>query len=170
VSQTITLRVPDSVADWLKSWARRSSRSVNDIGAMLLEEAKRVSEFAHIEFRTIVGERHACLKGMLPVWQVIKVARNLDMDPVKLAEYFDWPLWRAEAAFNYYTAFPAEIDVAIDECLSVGYEGLKRMFPHMRLVEVDISDPDEVTNNESADRAAESRAYYDASASKDGVL
>jgi hypothetical protein len=162
MSQTITLRVPDSVADWVKSWARRSGRSVNDIGAMLLEEAKRVSEFADIEFNTFAGERHACVKGHLQVWQTIEVAQRLDMDPARLAEYFDWPAWRAQAALNYYEAFPEEIDVAIAENQSVGYEKLKRMFPHMRLTEVSFSNPEEKHASRGADLAADSRADYSA--------
>jgi hypothetical protein len=127
---------------------------------MLLEEAKRVSEFSDIEFNTFAGERHACVKGYLQVWQTIEVAQRLDMNPERLAEYFDWPVWRAQAALNYYEAFPEEIDVAITENQSVGYEKLKRMFPHMRLIEVDFATPDDLSGNRIAGRAAEARAQY----------
>lgn len=162
MSQTITLRVADSVVAWLKSWARRSGRSVNDIGSMLLEEAKVVSEFAEIEFRTVVGERHACVKGQLEVWQVIMVARRLDMDPRRVAEYFGWPEWRAQAALTYYRAFPDEIDCAVADNDAIGYEELMRMFPQMRLTAVNLADGVESEDSSREDVAAEAHSVYDA--------
>jgi hypothetical protein len=41
-----------------------------------------MNEFAHIEFRSFNGERHACIQGSLPVWQLIEVARNYDRDAI----------------------------------------------------------------------------------------
>ena len=139
MSQTVTLRLPDGVAEWLKASARRAGRSLNDLGVSLLEEARRVSEFAEIEFRTFGGERQACMKGLLQVWQVIEVARQVDMDARKTALHFGWSIWKAQAAFNYYEAFPQEIDGAIAENQAMGYEKLRRLFPHMMLTEVALS-------------------------------
>lgn len=140
MSQTVTLRLPDETANWLKDSARRSGRSVNDWGATLMEEARRMNEFAEIEFRVFNGERHACIKGQLQVWQVIAVAQGYGMDAEKTAAHFDWPTWKAQAAFNYYEAFPEEIDQAIADNRSMGYEKLKRLFPQMKLVEVSLSE------------------------------
>ena len=145
MSQTVTLRLPDSVADWLKASARRAGRSVNDLGASLFEEARRVSEFAEIEFRTFGGERHACLKGLLPVWQVVETAQQYGLDAEKTAQHFGWPVWKVQAAFNYYEAFPHEIDAAVAENKAMDYEKLKRLFPHMRLVEVIVTPTEERT-------------------------
>ena len=50
MSQTVTMRLPDETAEWLKTSARRAGRSVSEVGAALFEEARRVSEFAEIEF------------------------------------------------------------------------------------------------------------------------
>jgi hypothetical protein len=160
MSQTITLRLADDVAEWLKSSAKRSGRSVNDLGASLLSEAQIVSEFAEIEFRSFAGERHACLKGLLQVWQIIEVGRQLEMNAEKIAGYFGWPVWRSQAALNYYEAFPDEIDEAIAQNQSIGYQELKRMFPHMRLSEVNLSNPNEISSSRTVDLAAESRAEY----------
>jgi hypothetical protein len=52
------------------------------------EESRRTSAFAQIEFRSFNGERHACIQGSLPVWQLIEVARNYEMDAQKTAEHF----------------------------------------------------------------------------------
>lgn len=142
MSQTITLRLPDTTANWLKNAARRNGRSINELGAVLFEEARRVSEFADIEFRAFGGERHACLKGDLQIWQVIDVAKDYQMDPEKTAAHFGWPTWRIQAALNYYEAFPDEIDTAISENHAMDYEKLKRLFPHMILVETLVKTAD----------------------------
>lgn len=138
MSQTVTLRLPDDVAKWLRTSAKRTGRSLNEVGTSLFVEARRISEFAEIEFRAFGGERHACLKGLLQIWQVIEVAKQYDLDEKKTAAHFGWPTWKAQAAFNYYEAFPTEIDEAIDENRSMGYEQLKRLFPQMHLTEVDL--------------------------------
>lgn len=135
MSQTITLRLPDKTADWLKSVARRNGRSINELGTVLFEEAHRVSEFAELEFRAFGGERHACLKGDLQIWQVIAVAKEYGLDAEKTAAHFGFPVWRVQASLNYYEAFPEEIDTAIVENRAMDYEKLKRLFPQMKLVE-----------------------------------
>lgn len=68
------------------------------------------------------------------MWQVIAVAQDYDMNPEETAAHFGWPVWKVQAAFNYYEAFPEEIDRAIAENRSMDYEKMKRLFPHMRLV------------------------------------
>jgi hypothetical protein len=136
MSQTVSLRLPDTTAEWLRATARRTGHSLNELGAQLLEESRRTSEFAEIEFRSFNGERHACVKGSLQVWQLIEVARNYDMDAGKTAEHFGWPAWKVQAGFHYYEAFPDEIDRAIEENQGMGYERLKRLFPQLGVVEV----------------------------------
>src|SRR5579871_5350197 len=104
VSQVMTLRLPDDVAEEVRRIAQRERRSVSDVGARMVEEWVRQNRFAHIEFRSFNGERHACIKGRLQVWQVIEVAREYGMDPEKTAAHFGWPTWKAQAALNYYEA------------------------------------------------------------------
>lgn len=137
MSQTVSLRLPDATADWLKQTARRTGHSVNEIGAQLLEEQRRMSLFAEIEFRSFEGERHACIKGQLQVWQLIEVARSYDLDARKTAEHFGWPVWKIQAGLHYYEVFPQEIDMAIQENQSGGFEALKRLFPQLALAERD---------------------------------
>jgi hypothetical protein len=99
------------------------------------EESRRTSEFGGIEFRSFGGERHACIKGALQVWQLIEVARQYGMDPEKTAAHFEWPVWRVLAGFHYCEAFPQEIDDAIAENQSMEFKRLKRLFPQLGLAE-----------------------------------
>ena len=136
MSQTITMRLPEETAEWLKSSARRVGRSVSELGAALFEEARRVSDFAEIEFRTFGGERQVCLTGGLRVWKIILTAQDYDMDVLKTAAHFDLPVWRIQAAFHYYEAFPQEMDSAIAEMRSQSFDTLKRKLPQLERQEV----------------------------------
>jgi hypothetical protein len=138
MSQTITMRLPDETVAWLKTSARRAGRSVSELGASLFEEARRMSQFAEIEFRTFQGERHACLTGGLRLWKVIMVAQDYDMDVEKTAAHFDFPVWKIQAAIHYYEAFPDEIDNAIEEVRSMTFEKLKRLLPQLERHEVPL--------------------------------
>ena len=102
MSKTVTMRLPEVTAEWLKTSARRVGRSVSELGASLFEEARRVNEFAEIEFRTFGGARHACLSGGLRLWKVIFTAQSHEMDAKKTADHFELPVWKVQAAFHYY--------------------------------------------------------------------
>lgn len=138
MSQVMSIRLPEETIERFKRLARRGGRSLNEMGAISIEEWLRVQEFADIEFRLFGAERHACLKGALPVWQLIMVAQGLHMDEEKTADYFEFPVHRVRAAFHYYEAFPSEIDLPIEDNRSLGYDQLKRLLPQLRLVEVDL--------------------------------
>jgi predicted transcriptional regulator len=101
MSQVVSLRLPDDTAERLKSTARRTGRTVNEAATRSIEEWLRQEEFADIEFRNFNGERHACLKAALPVWQLIMVARDYGMDATKTAMHFGFPLHRVKAGFHY---------------------------------------------------------------------
>lgn len=131
MSQTVTMRLPEETAEWLKASARRVGRSVSELGAALFEEARRVSEFAEIEFRTFGGERQVCLTGGLRLWKVILTAQEYEMDVLKTAAHFNLPTWRLQAAFHYYEAFPQEIDAVIADVRAQSFDSLKRRLPQL---------------------------------------
>ena len=141
MSRVVTLRLPDETAARLQATARRAGRSVSEIGARSIEEWLRQDEFADIEFRGLAGERHACLKGALPVWQVVMVAEGYGMDADRTAAYFGWPVHRIRAAFNYYEAYPEEVEDAITENRSATYDQLKRLLPMIERITVDPESP-----------------------------
>jgi hypothetical protein len=136
MSQVVSLRLPDATAERLRVTARRAGRTVNDAAARSIEEWLRLDEFAEIEFRSINGERHACLKGAPPLWQLIMVARDYSMDVEKTARHFRFPVVRVRAAFNYYEAYPLEVDQAIEDNDSMTFDRLKRILPQLEGIPV----------------------------------
>ena len=139
MSQTVTMRLPNETAEWLKASARRAGRSVSELGASLFEEARRINNFAEIEFRTFGGERQACLTGGLRLWKVIMVAQGYGMDPERTSLHFDLPVWKIQAAKNYYEAFPREIDAAIADVRTQSFDTLKRKLPQLERHEVVVA-------------------------------
>lgn len=150
MSQTITMRLPETTAEWLKTTARQSGHSVSEWGANLFEEARRISQFAEIEFRTFSGQRQACLTGGLRLWKIIYSAQDYGMDAEKTAAHFEMPAWRIQAAFHYYQAFPEEINDAIASVRSQDFQTLRRRLPALELHKVTA---DKVTADEVAEEA-----------------
>ena len=138
MSQTVSLRLPDATAERLRRVARRAGRSVNEVASRQIEESLRLGEFADIEFRDFGGERHACIKGHLQVWQLIMIARCYEMDPQRTADHFQWPVRRVLAGLHYYEAFPEEIDLPLAENDAMDFESLKRILPNVILIQVPI--------------------------------
>jgi hypothetical protein len=136
MSQIVSLRLPDTTAERLRVTARRAGRTLNDAAARSIEEWLRQEEFAEIEFRGINGERHACLKGALPLWQLIMVAKDYGMDADRTAAHFRFSLTRVRAAFNYYEAYPLEIDEAISDNNAMTFDKLKRILPQLEGISV----------------------------------
>jgi len=130
------MRLPDETVEWLKTSARRAGCSVSELGARLFEEARRTHEFTEIEFRTFEGERQACLRGGLRIWKIIMVAQDYHMDAEKTAAHFELPVWKGQAALQYYEAFPEEIDAAISDVRAVTFETLRRKLPQLEKQEV----------------------------------
>lgn len=146
MSQVISLRLPDETAERLKNTARRTGKTLNEAASRSIEEWLRQEAFADIEFRNFNGERHACLKGALPIWQLIMVARDYQMNAEKTAAHFRFPLHRVKAAFHYYEAYPQEIDQAIADNDAVTFDTLKRLLPQLEAISV----PQSVLDGENA--------------------
>jgi len=139
MSRVVTLRLSEETAIRLQATARRAGRSVSEIGARSIEEWLRQSEFAEIEFRAFGGERHACVKGGLQVWQLVMVAQEYGLDAGQTAAHFGWPVHRIQAALTYYTAYPDEIDLAITENRSVTYDQLARLLPQAERITLHLN-------------------------------
>lgn len=145
MSQVVSLRLPDETAERLRTCARRTGRTVNEAASRSIEEWLRQEEFAGIEFRNFNGERHACLKSALPVWQLILVARDYGMDAAETAAHFRFPLHRVKAGFYYYEAYPQEIEQAIADNDAMTFDTLKRLLPQLEALAV----PPEVLDGKS---------------------
>ena len=137
MSQAITVRLPDEAAEAVKQIAQRERRSVSEVGTRIVNEWLRQNRFPHIEFRTFNGEREACIKDRLQVWQVIMVAKRYGMDAVKTAEHLSLRPEQVRSALNYYAAYPEEIDRALADN-DRGFERLREMLPGIELAEVSL--------------------------------
>jgi hypothetical protein len=130
MSEVVSLRLPDEQAKRLKRQARRMGRTPSETGRILLEEALRQIEFAHIEFRDSEAGRQAYIKGRrVQVWMVMLIASGYRNNAKKTAAHLEMPVEWVEAAFEYATAFPQEIREAIEDNESMTPERLRRMLP-----------------------------------------
>ncbi len=130
MSQALTLRLPDEDAEEVRRIAQKERRSVSEVGARIVDEWLRLNRFPQIEFRSINGERVACIKGRLEVWQVIMVAQSYQEDVTRTAEHLNLRLDQVQAALHYYSAYPVEIDAALLEN-GQGFDRLKRLLPQI---------------------------------------
>jgi uncharacterized protein (DUF433 family) len=145
MSQLISARVPDATADRLRRYARRKQRSVNETLSTALEEWMRQNEHSYIEFRDTASGRQAYMRGSrIPVWWLIKLAREYDMNLDKTAAY--WSHFRSkawvQAALNYYRDYPGEIDQLISDDNQITSDELTRLLPNLELLTVTI-EPDQ---------------------------
>jgi hypothetical protein len=141
MSQTLTLELSDEEAEEVSRIAREERRSVGEVGARMINEGLRQNRFPYIEFRTILGERVACVKGRLEVWQVMMIARLYTEETIaKTAEHLVLRPEQVQCALDYYAAYPEEIDAALAENDRNDYETLKRRRP--RLQRYSVTDED----------------------------
>jgi uncharacterized protein (DUF433 family) len=129
MSKPLTVRLPDETAEEVRRIAQRERRSLSEVGARIVEEWVRQNRLPHIEFRSINGERVACIKGRLEVWQVVMVAQSYRNDVAETASHLDLRHDQVQAALDYAAAFPAEIDLALTENRE-GLARVKRLLPH----------------------------------------
>jgi hypothetical protein len=102
----------------------------------LVTEKLREANFPHIEFRTRGKRRDAYLEShRLAVWEIVRIARELNGGAAECATYLQWPVHEIEAALAYAAAFPDEIQTRIDEAESVTVEDLKRILPNLIVYE-----------------------------------
>jgi len=130
MSQVLSVRLADEAAEEVKRIARRERRSASEVTGRAVEEWLRMERFPLIEFRLLSGDRQACLKGRLPVWQVLLVGKAHGMDGDKTAEHLQLKVEQVRSAFDYYAAFSEEIDNLLEDNRQ-GSERLKRFFPNL---------------------------------------
>ena len=145
MSQNVSLRLPDELVTRLDRFARRLGNGTtrSRAGLILIDEALREEEFTGIEFRNTAAGRQPFVKNTgLGVWEVIMIARRFDMDAGRTAAYLHYPVDIAKVALNYYEAYRAEIDQALEDN-NIGEERLKRLFPHLRVFTVPMTNEEQ---------------------------
>ena len=135
MSQVLSVRLADEAAEEVKRIARRERRSASEVTGRAVEEWLRMERFPLIEFRSLSGQRQACLKARLPVWQVLLVGKTHGMDVEKTAAHLQLAVEQVRSAFDYYAAFAEEIDDLLEDNRQ-GPERLKRFFPNLQVFTV----------------------------------
>ena len=135
MSQVLSVRLADEAAEEVKRIARRERRSASEVTGRAVEEWLRMERFPLLEFRAPAGERQACLKGRLPVWQVVLVGRAHGMDAEETAGHLGLRPEQVRTAFDYFAAFPREIEDLLEEN-GRGPERLRRFFPTLEVFAV----------------------------------
>ena len=130
MSQVLSVRLADAAAEEVRRIARRERRSASEVTGRAVEEWLRLERFPLVEFRALAGERQACLKGRLPIWQVLLVGKAHGMDVDKTAAHLQLKVEQVRSAFDYYAAFAEEIDGLLEDNRQ-GPERLKRFFPNL---------------------------------------
>ena len=118
-SETLSIRVPAETKTWLERLACGMG-SAGSAAARLIEEARRRETYRAVEFRdTPLGRLAYVAETRVPVYLVVRFARDGGLDGAALAEHFSWPPWKAESALAYAEAFASEIneDIAQAEAL-----------------------------------------------------
>jgi hypothetical protein len=154
MSQVLSVRLADEAAEEVKRIARRERRSASEVTGRAVEEWLRMERFPLIEFRSLSGDRQACLKGRLPVWQVLLVGKAHGMDVERTVEHLQLKGEQVRSAFDYYAAFPEEIDGLLEDNRQAP-ERLKRFFPNLDVVTVTDEMLDKVEMGSGAARGAE---------------
>lgn len=132
-SMVVSMRLPLKSGRRLKRMASRHGWTPSDASARLVEEGLRRSEFAFIDFRDSAAGRQACIQGSsLAVWEIMLLARDYRNDAAAVARHLRWPEARVQAVFNYARAFPDEINPAIAEQESAGFDSLSGMLPQLQ--------------------------------------
>lgn len=143
MSQTLSLRVPDQMAERLERFARQQGNGMTrtKAGVLLLDEALREAEFPLVEYRDSPVGRQPYMKGAgLAVWEIIMIAKRYDLDAERMARDYPYPIENLRAALNFYEAYREEIDRAIEDN-DIGYEAMKRRLPNVRLFEAPSEEP-----------------------------
>ena len=134
MAKAMTIELPDDQVERLQRLARRLGRTQEEAGARLIDEALRVAEFPFITFRDSAVGRQAYIQGAgLTVWEVMMLLRERGDNVQETADYLDWPTVRVQAAANYATAFPDEIDAALADNDSYDEHKLRTMLPRTRV-------------------------------------
>jgi len=125
------MRLRSSLRAALLAQARRSGRSLSEVGQELLEEALRMRECPGIYFATEPSGRTAKVAGTgLAVWEVMRDVLALGDQEERIKAAFP-ALSKAQlaAATIYFRRYPEEIRRAIEENAALTSDVVEREYP-----------------------------------------
>ena len=129
-TSVISSRLTPEQETRLTRMARHRGRTSSEMGAVLIEEGLRRTEFAMIDFRDSPVGRQAYIQGSsLAVWEVAWIARGYHNNVEKTAAHLEMSPLKIKSAINYAKAFPEEVETALQEHEACDFESLSRMVP-----------------------------------------
>jgi uncharacterized protein (DUF433 family) len=136
LSKVVSMRLKEETWERLQRAARRLGRRPSEASALLLDEALKADEFAHIQFRSTPVGRQAHLTGTgLAVWEVMFMAKACNGEAERVAALLEVPLAKVQAALNYAAAYPDEIADALADA-DRGPDELRRLLSTLETVSV----------------------------------
>lgn len=89
------------------------------LAQLLVDEGLRMAEHPGIVFKDGPAGRRAALALGPDVWEVVSVAKEIDVRGARavpaIAEALNLPVARVDTALRYYAAYPNEIDAEISD-------------------------------------------------------
>ncbi len=137
MARTLRISLTDDQAARLKEAAAYLHRTPSETAATYVAETLRERQFRHIDFRDNAGERLAYVRGTgLKVWLTVRLLRvAYDNNVHLMAQALETGDWAIQAAVDYATAYPEEIEPLIAQQESVTVEKLKENIPNLVVFE-----------------------------------
>ena len=117
VSENVSVRLDDSLAQRLRLRARAAGETLSDRLRRYAEEGVRRDEHPLITFRDGPTGRRAGLIGGPDVWEVATWVEDLSTEPDPVAALVEdsvLPRPQIDAALRYRAAYPDEVDARIE--------------------------------------------------------
>jgi len=118
MSTPLSIRFDQRVLDRLRRRAQTlPGATPSGLAQLLVDEGLRMAEHPGIVFKDGPAGRRAALALGPDVWEVIRMAREIDARGARavlaIAETLNLPVARVETALRYYAAYADEIDAEI---------------------------------------------------------
>ena len=118
MSTPLSIRFDQRVLDRLRRRAQTlPGATASGLAQLLVDEGLRMAEHPGIVFKDGPAGRRAALALGPDVWEVTRMAREIDARGARavlaIAETLNLPVARVETALRYYAAYADEIDAEI---------------------------------------------------------
>lgn len=120
MSTPLSIRFDRGVLDRLRRRAQTMPGATpSGLAQLLVDEGLRMAEHPGIVFKDGPAGRRAALALGPDVWEVVSVAKEIDIRGARavpaIAEALNLTVARVDTALRYYAAYPSEIDAEISD-------------------------------------------------------
>lgn len=138
MSEVLSVRLPNSLAERLRVRAGRSAESISGLAQRLMDEGLRMESHPGIVFRPGPSGRRAGLARGPDVAEVVELILRLESSgDARLAEASEWlgvSEAQVRAALAYYAEFGDEIDARIQDNVTAAAEARASYETQQRLL------------------------------------